>query len=281
MSAGLLNLGMGADFMPIRQESTAIVDPNFAGQMAAAQQAAAQQQAAIQRPQDPNDFLNGLQGKQAQWQVDDFNKQAEGIGLDYRMNFADTLAGLQKNVAPHAQNGTLNQVSNIFAPEYASEYEAYAGNRNPGWAGYGHDGAYQGQAAAANQQSQAAALAAAQEQERIRSEQAAFQANQNTQQDAYNKQTGGGFAGGILNGSYAKPFSDQIGQGQTGISASSPMITGTGSAAAPSTGLAPTGPAAATGAPGTPPGFGRAPGTPQEAKAWGGVFSNKNPWSLA
>ena len=297
MSAGLLNLGMGLDFAPQRQDSTAIVDPNYAGLLQAAQGNAAGAQAAIEAqraavpvPTSPTDYLNGLLNQQAHSFVDKYNADAAagGYANDGSINYDSYFNSLKENVTPFANKGTLNQAYGMFDSGLAQQYENYAGNKQAGWADYGHDGAYTGlqanygqQMQGFNQQSAQAAAAADAQAAQLKAERDAFQTNQNTQQDAYNKQNGGGFAGGILNSSYAKPFSDQIGQGQTGVSASSPAVMGAGSAAAPSTGLAPTGPAVASGAPGGPSGFGAPSGPQQDAKAWGGVFSNKNPWSLA
>lgn len=86
------------------------------------------------------------------------------------------------------------------------------------------------------------------------------------QQQAYNQQNGGGFAGGILNESYAQPFGSTI-TGASGFGTG--LMGGAGTTAAPSTGLTP------FGAPAAPQGQGM--GTTQ---GWGGPFSNKNPWSL-
>lgn len=91
-----------------------------------------------------------------------------------------------------------------------------------------------------------------------------------TQQQAYDQQNGGGFAGGILNDSYSQPFSNTVTgapSAQQGFGTG--LMGGAGTTAAPSTGLTP------FGAPAAPQGQQMA-----NAGGWGGPFSNKNPWSL-
>lgn len=89
-------------------------------------------------------------------------------------------------------------------------------------------------------------------------------------QQAYDQQTGNGFAGGILNDSYSQPFSNTVTgapSAQQGFGTG--LMGGAGTTAAPSTGLTP------FGAPAAPQGQQTA-----NAGGWGGPFSNKNPWSL-
>lgn len=104
-------------------------------------------------------------------------------------------------------------------------------------------------------------------------------ASQASNQQAYNIANGGGFAGGILNSSYANPFGNTV----TGLanpaaganmasSFTSGLMGGFGPTAAPSTGIAPFGAPAAS--------QGQQWGQPADSSSWGGPFSNKNPWSL-
>lgn len=298
MSAGISNLGMG--YEPQRYDSAPILGADYYAQQAAAQQQALAQQAAqqqatyqqqlagIQRPQDPTDYLNSLIQQQAQRYTEKYAQPdpASGYVPDGTLTNDFWVNSLTQNVTPYAMNGKLNQIS-LLDPDLAQQFQSYYGNRNPSMgAGYGQDGAYQQQQAAANaqaqaisQQQQAAAQAAAKAQAeaaaKAQAEEAARQNNQATQQQAYNQQTGGGFSGGILNSSYAQPFGNTI-TGTANTGGFNGGMMGAPSTAAASTGLNPTGPAA--GMLGT--GFGAATGQQPGASAWGGPFSNKNPWSL-
>ena len=252
MSAGLMNLGMGWE--PQRQDSSVVGGVDYAAQ-AAAQQAAYQQQiAGLQRPQDPNEFLRTLTDKQAEWE---YNNLGPTPGSGQVGSLADAQQAKFNQLQPLAERGALSQYAGLFAPEYAAQYAAYGGNQNSVMgAGYGQSGAFAGQQAqygqqvsAISQQAQAAAQAAAKaEAERAQ--------NQTVQQQAYGQQTGGGFSGGILNSSYAKPFGNTItGMADMGGAFSGGMMGGNATAA-PSTGLMPAGPASSPAA-----GFG-APGHP-------------------
>ncbi len=117
----------------------------------------------------------------------------------------------------------------------------------------------------------------------------AFNANETRQQQAYNQQSGGGFAGGIIDESYSDPFSSQI-SGQRSVGG----LGGLGGM--------PTDPSMPNVAmpwqqPWGTPGFGQ-PGQGnsqgvggynptgqqqgnQQGSQWGGVFGAKNPWSPA
>ncbi len=115
----------------------------------------------------------------------------------------------------------------------------------------------------------------------------AFSANQTRQQQAYNQQAGGGFAGGIIDASYSDPFSSQIsGQSTGGLGGLGGMPT---DPSLPSVAMPWAQP---WGTPGFgQPGQGNSVGAysptgsqPQggtQGSQWGGVFGAKNPWSPA
>lgn len=117
----------------------------------------------------------------------------------------------------------------------------------------------------------------------------AFTANQTRQQQAYNQQSGGGFAGGIIDESYSNPFSNQI-SGQRSVG-------GLGGLGGMQTDPSMPNVAMPWQQPWGTPGFGQ-PGrgnsqgvggysptgqqsTNQQGSQWGGVFGAKNPWSPA
>lgn len=295
MSGGISNLGMGYD--PQRVDSSVINTPDYYAQQAAAQQAAYGQQAAsIPAPTTPTSYLDSLI---QQWSNSYANYLNSGSGL---VSGPVTAADLYKSSAPIIQSnlqgqGTINgSMANLFGDNllgtnFYQQYKDYVGSQpgtsiggaaggnigdmaNAGTATPGayqaEQGAYNQQQAAINAQAQAAAKAAA-------DAEAARKNNQATQQQAYNQQTGGGFNGGILNGSYAQPFGNTITgtANTTGTTGFNGGMMGAGQVAAASTGLNPTGPAA--GMLGT--GFGSV-AAPQAGASWGGPFSNKNPWSL-
>lgn len=269
MSSGISNLGLGWD--PQRIDSSVVKTPDYAGQISAAAAPYQAQAASLQAPQSPQDLLNSLIQQRAQEQFKYYNTPAAGYVPDGTLTLDTITKQLMSQVPTYVQgqgNGWgLDGLLGAGAQQYRDYVGNQAGSMN-GFAGYGSQGSYQPQQAEYQQQQaqiaqqQAAAVAKA------KAEADAAASNQATQQQAYNQQTGGGFSGGILNGSYSQPFSNTItGTANTGGFAGAP------STAAPSTGLAPTGPAAN--------GTGAAPaGAPASSNAWGGPFSNKNPWSL-
>jgi hypothetical protein len=262
MSAGVSNLGMGWDVT--RNPSQNIMGEGDYAAQAAAQQAGYQQQlSALNRPQDPNDYLRSLiQGDAANW-LAKYKADAAAIpGFvdDGTITLDSTINSWMANAGPLASQGKINQLD-YLSPQTRDLYSNYAGTRIPGWEGYGRDGGYQ--AEQANFTDQANSILQQQQAAATQAQQAAAgrQQNQNLQQQAYGQQTGGGFSGGLLNPSYAQPFGNTLGFNGG--------MMGSGEAPAASTGLNPW----------MAPAGGSSPSTANSG-AWGGPFSNKNPWSL-
>lgn len=236
MSAGVSNLGMGWDIT--RNPSTVVNGPDFY----------AQQFAALQAPTSPSTVLDGLISQQAQDNAKFYDNYAgyDGFVDSPNLHSADYWQQyLGQNIPAIAQNGNLTQ-SAMFAPQYVQQYQ---------------DATRQFQQQQADYNTQRAALAKQQE--------AATQ-NQQLQQQAYNQQNGGGFSGGLLNGSYAQPFSNVLGGNPSASQGFSGGMMGSGQAPAANTGLNPW----------AMPSTGSSPSTANSG-AWGGPFSAKNPWSLS
>ena len=271
MSGGISNLGMGYD--PQRLASQAVVSPD---EIAAQQRAQAQAVAVPIAPQTPQSYLDSLIGQQQQalqayyqsngidWKADDpYNHTAQIM--------RDSLQG-QGTINP-AMGNILGD--NVLGTNFYQQYKDYAGGQYgmsaggavggdinaPAGGGTGTPGAYNTLYADYRKQmdayngTQAANAAAAQAADQQR------QQNQQLQQQAFNQQTGGGFAGGLLNPSYSQPFGNTLGF--------SGGMMGSGQAPAASTGLNAW----------MPQGTGSSPSAGNSG-AWGGPFSNKNPWSL-
>lgn len=100
---------------------------------------------------------------------------------------------------------------------------------------------------------------------------AAAQDRNARQQQAYSQQLGGGFTGGLINGSYSNPFAGQI----TGVSSSDPSMPWSQSWATPGFGGGSAGGYSPNGTGQSAPS-----NTGGQGGGWGGPFSNRNPWSL-
>lgn len=253
MSGGFL--GLSGFNVPRLDSTTQTSGAEYANQANGVQQSYADQIAALAKPLTANAYAQSLMAPVAQ-------------------NYANLYANAGFNLGPDQAAVTQNALMNDFVNGSLEQAYASVGGKDnwDSWNTYYHKGAAQAQDAYGQQVSGINAQAAAAAAKAAKAEQARQQ-NQQLQQQAYNQQTGGGFTGGILNDSYAKPFSNvlgangfssgMMGQGTTNLG------MGAGTTAAPSTGLTPFGaPAASTG---------QQTGT---AQGWGGPFSAKNPWSL-
>jgi hypothetical protein len=115
----------------------------------------------------------------------------------------------------------------------------------------------------------------------------AFTANQTRQQQAYNQQAGGGFAGGIIDASYPDPFSNQIsgqsfgGLGGLGGIPSDPSLPNVSMPWAQPWGTPGFGQPGQGNSVGAYSPTGNQQQNGQQGSQWGGVFGAKNPWSPA
>lgn len=115
----------------------------------------------------------------------------------------------------------------------------------------------------------------------------AFSANQTRQQQAYNQQSGGGFAGGIIDASYSDPFSNQIsgqsfgGLGGLGGIPSDPSLPNVSMPWAQPWGTPGFGQPGQGNSVGAYSPTGNQQQNGQQGSQWGGVFGAKNPWSPA